>query len=371
MPKSAAVLLLVAAVGCGRDSAGPGGGSGAGPGGGPPPMPVEAVTLAPRPVEQATEFIASLKSRRSTTIQPQVEGFVTRIAVRSGQRVRPGAPLFEIDSGRQQAAVAQLESIRQVRAADVAYARQEADRSKRLFDAGATSRREFDQAETAVRTSEAQLQAVEQQIREQRVELAYYTVTAPVAGIVGDVPIRPGDRVTRSTVLTTLDENDVLEIYVSVPVRQAPDLRLGLPVRIVDEQGGVVAANRVTFIAPSVDETTQSVLAKAALVEGRGRFRADQFVRVRVVWREAPGLTVPVTAVSRISGQQFVFVAVTEQGRTVARQRPVTLGEMVGNDYVVVGGLASGDRLIVSGVQKIGDGAPVAIGAPGAPAKAS
>ena len=361
------VLIALAAVACGRG--GPGGPGG--PGGAMPPMPVETVTLAEKPVEQATEFIATLKSRRSTTIQPQVEGFVTRIAVRSGQRVRTGDVLFEVDSGRQRAAVAQLESMKSMRAADVAYARQEAQRSKTLFDAGAMSQREFEQAETAVRTSEAQLQAVEQQIREQQVELAYYKVTAPAPGIVGDIPIRPGDRVTKSTVLTTVDENDVLEIYVNVPVQQAPRLKLGVPVRIVDDRGQVLATNKVTFISPSVDDTTQSVLAKAALVDGRGAFRADQFVRVQLLWQTAPGLTVPMTAVQRISGQFFVFVVEKQGDMTVARQRPVTLGNMVGNDYVLLAGLKPGDQLIVSGIQKIGDGAPVMVGAPPAPSKAS
>jgi len=335
-------------------------------------MPVEATTLAEAPVEQATEFIATLKSRRSTTIQPQVEGFVTRIAVRSGQRVTAGDVLFEVDSGRQQAAVAMLESMRSMRAADVQYAEQQAQRSKTLFQAGAVSQRDLEQADTAVRTSAAQLQAVDQQIREQQVELAYYKVTAPTGGTVGDVPIRQGDRVTKSTVLTTVDDNDALEFYVSVPVQQAPDLRLGLPLRVIDDQGRMIATNRLTFIAPSVDEATQSVLAKAQLIEGRGQFRADQAVRVRLVWRAAPGLVVPVTAVTRISGQYFVFVADGAGDAVVARQRAVRLGDLIGNNYLVVDGLKAGDRLITSGIQKIGDGAPVRVGAPApAPQKAS
>ena len=338
-------------------------------------MPVDAVVLSNESIEQSTEFIATLKSRRSTTIQPQVEGFVTRIAVHSGERVQAGAVLFEIDSGRQQATVGSLESMRSMRAADVQYAQQQAQRSKTLFEAGAISQRDLEQADTAVRTSAAQLQAVEEQIREQQVELAYYKVTAPSAGTVGDIPIRPGDRVTKTTVLTTVDENDALELYVNVPVNQAPELHLGLPVRIVDDTGQTLATNRVTFIAPSVDDQTQSVLAKAQLVDGRGRFRAEQFVRARIVWRTAPGLVVPVTSVTRVSGQFFVFVVETKGDASVAHQRPVTLGDLVGNHYLVIDGLKPGDQLIVSGIQKIGDGAPVRVSppaaAPAAPQKAS
>src|SRR5687768_6567490 len=109
--------------------------------------------------------------------------------------------------------------------------------------------------------------------------------------------------------LTTVDENDALEVYINVPVQQAPQLTLGLPVRLVDDRGQVLATNKITFISPNVDTATQSVLAKAQVVEGRGQFRSDQFVRARLVWSSAPGLTVPVTAVARINAQFFAFVA--------------------------------------------------------------
>jgi multidrug efflux pump subunit AcrA (membrane-fusion protein) len=86
----------------------------------------------------------------------------------------------------------------------------------------------------------------------------------------------------------------------------------------------------------------------------------QQFVRARIVWRSEPGITVPVTSVTRVSGQYFSFVAEAgPQGGFVARQRPIVVGEMIGNDYVERSGLKPGDRLIVSGIQKIGDGAPV------------
>lgn len=334
-------------------------------------MPVEAVTLQEGPVEQTSEFIATLKSRRSTTIQPQVEGFLTRIAVRSGDQVRQGAVLFEIDSRPQQAGLASLESTRAVRDAELAYATQELERNKTLYAAGAVSQRELAQAETAHRTAAAALQALDEQILQQKTELSYYRVTAPTAGTVGDIPVRQGDRVVQSTVLTTVDENDVLEIYVSVPVQQAPQLREGLPVRIVDDRGQVLATNKITFVSPSV-EPTQTILAKAALVDGRGDFRADQLVRVQIVWRDEPGLKVPLTAVTRINGQYFAYVIEKQGEMTVARQKGVTLGPLVGNDYVVLGGLNAGEQLITGGIQKIRDGAPVMAGGPpsGAPGAA-
>ena len=364
-------FLLLGALAIAACNRNPGGAPGAGPGGpagGPPPMPVETVTLAEKPLERTSEYIASLKSRRSSTIQPQVEGFLTRIAVRSGERVGQGTVLFEVDSGPQQAAVATLESTRAQRDAELSYATQELARTKSLYAAGAVSQRELAQAETASRTAEAALRAVDEQIRQQKTELAYYRVTSPTAGTVGDIPVRPGDRVTKTTVLTTVDENDVLEIYVNVPVQQAADLKLGLPIRIEDDRGNVLATNKITFISPNV-EPTQTVLAKATLVDGRGSFRSDQLVRARIVWRAEPGLSVPLTAVTRINGQYFAYVVEKEGDKTVARQKGVTLGPLTGNDYLVLDGLKPGEQLITAGIQKIRDGAPVMVGGPpaGAP----
>ena len=118
--------------------------------------------------------------------------------------------------------------------------------------------------------------------------------------------------------------------------------------------------------SPTVDTATQSVLAKAQLVDGRGDFRSDQFVRAQVLWSEAPGLTVPVTAVTRVNAQYFAFVVEKGEQGSVAKQKPVQLGGIVGNDYVVQSGLQPGEQLIVGGLQKIRDGAPVMPAPPGA-----
>jgi RND family efflux transporter MFP subunit len=342
-------------------AAGPGG-----PGGPPMAMGVEAVPLALKPIERSTEYVATVKSRRSTTIQPQVEGFITGISARPGQRVGRGTALMTIDAGRQEAAVASLESVRAAREADVQYARQQAERMKKLYEAGAVSQQEYEQAATAVQTTQAQMRAIEAQIREQRVELGYHRVTAPTAGIVGDIPVRVGDRVTRSTMLTTIDENAGLELYINVPVAQATGLKSGLTVRIIDDAGQTITTSTVNFVSPSVDTGTQSVLVKAPLPPN-APFRTDQFVRTTLVWDNQPGLTVPLVAVLRINAQHFVYVVEKGEGGTmVARQRAVRLGPIVGNDYTVVSGLAEGETLIVSGIQKIGDGMPVSVTAPGA-----
>jgi RND family efflux transporter MFP subunit len=238
---------------------------------------------------------------------------------------------------------------------------------KTLLEAGAASRAELEQAQTALATSEAQLKAIEAQIRQQRVGLAYHQVSAPVAGVVGDIPVRVGDSVTRSTALTTIDQSAGLEVYINVPVQEAQSLRVGLPVHLlVDDRGAILSTSKVSFVASSVDPGTQSVLTKAVLDAAHG-LRTEQIVRARIVWTKAPALTVPVVAMNRINGQFFAYVAEPgEGGAVVARQRAVEPGPVVGNDYVVRSGLKPGEKLIVSGVQKIRDGAPVQILSPAA-----
>jgi RND family efflux transporter MFP subunit len=337
-----------------------------------PPMPVEIVSLTLTPVEQTGEYVGVIKSRRSTTIQPQAEGIITRILVTAGDRVTPGTPLFEIDATAQQAGLASLQSVRAARQADAALAAQQAQRAQALLDVGAMSQQELEQAAAARQAAEAQLNAVEEQIRQLQAELAYYRVTAPTGGVVGDIPNRVGDRVTKATELTTIHDNTGLEVYVSVPLQHAASLRTGVPVRLLDEAGQTIATERATFVAPAVDEQTQTVLVKAPVDARGGRFRTDQFVRAQLVFETAPGLKVPVVSASRISGQFFVFVAEPAPGGgLVARQRPVQLGTVIGNDYVVRSGLAAGDRLIASGIQKIGDGSPVMPAPPAPPAGAA
>src|SRR5687767_4795039 len=353
------IFLLFGVVSCGGGEGTPSA-AGGGAAAEMPAMPVEIATLEARPVEQTTEFVGTVKSRRSTDIQPQVEGFITRINAKPGQKVGAGAVLMEIDSRVPQGQIASLESVRAQREIDVTYARQEAERANKLLKAGAASQMDADRAANALKAAEAQLRTVQEQIRTSRTDLSYYRVTSPTAGIVGDIPVREGDRVTKATKLTSVDANAGLEVYINVPVQQATKLHVGLPVRIVDDAGQTIAEEKINFVSPSVDERTQTVLVKTP-VSVPGTLRTDQYVRTYVVWTTQPGLTVPVTAVTRINGQWFAFVAEPGEGGKglVARQRSLELGPVVGNNYTVVSGLKPGEKLITGGIQKIRDGAPV------------
>jgi RND family efflux transporter MFP subunit len=352
----AIVAALAAAAACNRGAPPPQ----QGVAGAPPPAAVKTIDLATAPIEQTSEFIATVRSLQSSTVQPEVDGLVTRIFVKSGDRVRTGTPLVQINAEKQRAAVRSTEANRAGTESDVQYWRQQVKRLESLVQAGAISRQEFEQAQNSLRTAEARLAALDAQVREGNVELQYYTVNAPQSGIVGDIAIRTGDRVTPSTMITTIDSPEGLEAYIQAPLDRSPDLRVGLPVQLLDAEGKVAATNTITFVAPRVDDATQTVLVKSRLREVPPSVRVQQFVRARIVWRSEPGFAIPVTAVTRISGQHFCFVAEpAEKGGFVARQRPVVVGDVVGNDYVVRSGLKAGDKVIVSGIQKVRDGAPV------------
>ncbi len=346
--------IVVAACGGTPQEGGPGG-----PGGAFPPTEVAVRPLEAKPIPQTSEYVATIRSLRSITVQPDVEGVVRRLMVRAGDRVTQGQPLLQIDSSRQQANVTTIESLRAAREADVALAQQQLARARKLFEAGAVSRAELEQAESAAKTTQAQLDSVLLQAKEARVQLDYYQVTAPSAGIVGEVAIREGDRVNPSTAITTIDQAQGLEAYINVPLEQSAALRTGLQVELLDSAGNVIATNPITFVAPRADDATQSVLAKVALGSMPPSVRVMQYLRARIIWSSEPRLTVPLVAVSRISGQYFVFVAESGPQGQVARQKPIMVGDVIGDDYIVNGGLKAGEQVIVSNVQKLADGAPV------------
>lgn len=323
-------------------------------------MPVKVQVAQAAAINDATDYVATVKSRDSAVIMPQVEGQVTRIMVHSGQRVGAGTPLMEIDPLKQQATVKSQESTRAAQQANLSWAKQQYTRAQGLYSAGVISKQDMDQAKTALDAAQAQVESLDAQVREQEVQLHYYRVAAPWSGIVGDIPVHVGDRVTSTTVLTTVDKPGGLEVYVYVPIEHSAQLKMNLPVQVLDSEGKIVATSRVSFISPQVDNTTQTVLVKARIANSNDALRQSQFIRARVVWGTHQNPQVPILAVSRLAGQYFAFVAEPQNGGSyVARQKPLKIGQTVGNDYEVQDGIKPGDKVIVSGTQFLLDGAPV------------
>jgi RND family efflux transporter MFP subunit len=325
----------------------------------PPPMPVSTQTVSLAPVPRMDEYVATVKSRRSASIQPQVDGSLTRILVKSGEKVRAGQVLMIIDPLKQQATVDQQRSAEAQKKATYDYNVLEVERQRKLYQEGVTSKQSLDIEEQAYANSKADWEASQAASVTQRRQLDYYNLTAPFAGVVGDIPVHIGDYVSPQTLLTTVDENTELEAYVYIPTEKASDIRMGLPIEVVTSTGELIESTKVNFISQQVDNAIQGILVKAPIHSSLDKFRNAQLVKARVVWSTAPAPTIPVLSVTRIGGQSFVYVATQDGQGSVAKQRAVTLGDTVGNNYAVQSGLQPGDKVITSGIQFLIDGAPV------------
>lgn len=322
-------------------------------------MPVKVEAVSVRPVPVSDNYVATIKSRRSATIQPQVSGNLTQIFVHSGEHVTAGQRLMEIDPRQQQAIVAQQQATEQQALAVYQYNQKDIARQRSLFSSGITSKQAFQQAEQTYNTSKATYDSDVEARKSAQQQLAYYHIAAPLAGVVGDVPVHVGDYVSPSTMLTTVDDNTQLEAYIYVPADRASRVRVGLSVELTSADGTPITSAKVYFVSPQVDNTLQAILMKAKIDTKPGVLRNEQLVRAVVTWSTAPAPTVPVLAVSSIGGQQFVYVAENKDGHYIAIQKAVQLGDTVGNSYEVKNGLQPGEKVIVSGTQLLVSGAPV------------
>lgn len=395
---------------------------------GPMIMPVETAPAKSGVITNSSDYVASLQSRQSVTLQPRVSGQISAIYVRAGDRVDAGTTVLQIDPREQEAVVdnrlaaaqssaaevdaaradaantrstlRSLQAQRASRLSDVRLNRQEYERFLKLLDEGATSQQVVDQRLNSLQVAQAELEEIEAQIRaqqsaitraeanivrnqrslnqaqaniaEQRAQLNYYSVAAPFSGTIGNIPVKVGDFVSNSTPLLTLNQNQELEVEIAVPIEDAPRLRQGLPVQLLDANSKLLKTGSIFFISPNVNVQNQSVLVKATFENSSGRLRTDQFVRARIIWSRQPnGVLVPVTAISRLAGQNFIFVsepygerckaAAQPQGtqappandQLVASQRPVKLGKIVGNDQEVLSGLQAGDEIVVKGILQL------------------
>jgi RND family efflux transporter MFP subunit len=310
-------------------------------------------------VPSSDSYVATIKSRRSATMQPQVDGNLTKILVRSGDAVKAGAVLMQIDPLKQVATVEAQQAAEQQQMAAYQYNQTDLVRQVQLYKDGIISKQAYDQAMQAFSNSKAALDSATAQTRTQREQLAYYQIRAPFDGIVGDIPVHLGDYVSSSTTLTTVDEDKDLEAYIYLPTERGAQARTGLAVDLLDVSGAVLAHTSLDFVSPEVDNDLQGILAKAPIPKTSQRLRNGQILNARITWSTAQTPTVPVLAVTRIGDQSFLYVAAAQGAGYAAHQVSVKLGEPVGNLYPVLGGLNVGDRVILSGIQFLQEGVPV------------
>jgi multidrug efflux pump subunit AcrA (membrane-fusion protein) len=409
------------------------------------PAPPIAVPLrAPKTatVEDSSDYAATLDSRQAIRVQSRVAGQISAIYVQAGDRVTAGQRLLQIDADEQRAQVASrnaavntamaeidsaqadvanaqdtlqsLQARRESAKANVQLNQEEYKRFQKLYQSGATSKQTLDQRLNAIQTAQAELRQVDADLRAQnsaiarakaqvarnqramqqaqanvaegRAQLRYYSITAPFSGVVGNVPAKIGDVVDATTQLLTVTQNQRLEVQLQIPLERSSALRRGLPVKLLDEQNRPVRTGQISFISPDVNSETQSVLAKAAFANVGDTLRSAQFVRTRVVWSNRPGLLVPTSAISRLGGKDFIFVAKPFQtsgcktiaqgegggpatspakadpNQWVAAQRLIKLGKIVGNEQEVLDGLSGSDRIVTSGILQLQNCLPIAEG---------
>jgi len=351
------ILAGLAATGCQKKPA-------AGDGG--PQMqalPVQTVTVTMAPVAQSSEYVATIKSRRSTQLLPQVSGQLTDIRVHSGDQVKAGQLLMEIDARQQRATVDSLRATEQQKKALDDYDTVEVDRQRKLFDAGVTSRDAYEQAQQAFQNAKADYQSAVEARKAGEQLLGYYAIRAPFDGVVGDIPVHVGDYVSQNqspaTILTTIDDNSHLEAYIYIPTERAGEVHQGLAVNLTDNSGKVLEKTRIDFVSSEVDSTLQGILVKAPVQAGPEGLRNAQIVKADVIWSTKPMAVVPVLAVTRQGEESFVFVVLKQNGMAVAHRTSVVLGDTVGNNYSIASGLNAGDSVIVSATQFLVDGMPV------------
>jgi RND family efflux transporter MFP subunit len=349
------VLLVLAASGCQKKPAAPAAGMQA--------MPVKTMAVTFTPVPQSSDYVAMIKSRRSVMMMPQVSGLLTQIRVQSGDHVKAGQILMEIDPRQQQATVNSLRATERQKKALFDYNTVEMERQRKLFEAGVTSRDAFDQERQAFENTKADYEAAVESRKTQEELLAYYTIRAPFDGMVGDVPVHVGDFVSPlispASVLTTVDEYKDLEAYIMIPTERSTQARLGLEVELSDTNGKVLEKTKIDFLSPQVDSTSQGILAKAPVHATPEMLRNAQIIKARIVWNTTPMAVIPVLAVTRLAGQTFVYLARQENGHFVARQTAVMLGDTIGNTYSISSGLNVGDQVIVSSTQFLVNGMPI------------
>jgi RND family efflux transporter MFP subunit len=322
-------------------------------------MPVQIVAVSLAPVPQSSEYVATIKSRRSATLQPQVEGRLTQINVRSGDHVNAGQVMMAVDPLHQRASVDSQQATERQKKAVFDYSSSQMERQKKLFEAGIISRDVFEQAQQAYNNSKADYESAVASRKTQEEQLAYYTIRAPFNGVVGDIPVHVGDYVTSATMLTTVDENKDLEAYIYVPTERASQIHQGLEVDLTDTDGKLLEKTKIDFLSAQVDSSLQGILVKAPVHFGPEKLRNSQLAKARLIWATTQMAVVPVLAVTRQGGQSFVFVARQQDGHFIASQTPVTLGDTVGNAYSVTSGLNTGDKVIISSTQFLVNNMPV------------
>lgn len=371
-----------------------------------PGMPVQLETLSAERVEESSVFVGSLEAARIIEVLPEASGQIEQMLVEAGQTVSAGQTLMvlkpdqarpkyetalvavEVAIGQRDAALEQIEiakSERDSAQASVDLASSGIARLKMLVDQGAVAEFKLDEgiqkqklaqnqlivAEKQIGTAKLGVQQAETAIRQAQaqaetalVELESKDVVSPISGVVDNLPVKRGDYVSAGqNPVAKVAQTDTLFLNLQVPANRSDQLQSGLSIELIDPTSdALLTAGSVDFVSPTVNNESQTILAKARFLNVDGKLRDGQNVQARLIWETQPGLLIPTTSITRVGGQEFVYLVNDDpypDGKEFVNLVPVELGEIQGNSYQVKGGLESGDRIAVSNILKLRDGVPI------------
>lgn len=322
--------------------------------------PNDVLQLSRSSIEAATPINGDLKPLEEIIVRARVEGDLTGVFAREGQRVARGEILARFDNTTQESDRASAEAERVAAQSDVTNAQWNFDQSQELFKAGAIPERDLRTAEQTLSAARARLAGAEARLKAASRTDADTRVVAPTTGIVSLRSVEPGEHVARGAPLFTVVRNDILELEATVPARLSESVTAGQLVRF--SAAGRQLEGRVARVSPTINPANRSVTIYIQVPNRDGTLKGNTFATGRVIGRTVKdALVIPTAALrqSQQSTQPFVYRIVDD----VVEHAPVTLGvvdEGVGRAEVVQG-LKEGDRIIVGNLGALGAGMRVSI----------
>jgi membrane fusion protein (multidrug efflux system) len=364
-------------------------------GGAPPEVETAAVALAP--VTRQSQFVGTIQAVQQVNLMARVEGFLDAVSFAEGSFLKAGDVAFQIEKDTYQAALDSAQAGLQAANATQAGAQanlKQADltlkRQQELLRTNAVSQATVDQAQAArdaadaqVKQAEAQIAQAQAQVKTAELNLSYTDVATPIAGRVGKAQVTVGNLVSPSSgTLATVVQTDPIRVVFSISDRDylavvkalkpgdqgfAPEGAAEFQPRLTLPDGTEYAeAGKIGFLDNRIDPATGTIAVYAEFPNPHLQLIPGQYVTVTVQTGTAQQLpVVPAAAVQQDQEGAFVFV-LDQENRAVIRR--VTLGERVGTDWSVTAGLANGEIIIVSGIQKISAGMVVSPKPAAAPA---
>ena len=330
-------------------------------------VPVVITTVSKKPMPIVVDAVGTVQSIASVQIKPRMDSQIMKVNVEEGAFVKEGDILFELDGRTLRAQLAQIEAQIRKDQTQVEQAKRDLQRYEELFAKNAGTQVQRDNAGTALKTAEAQLEADQASKASVQTLLSYTEIRAPVSGRIGSIAnkagavVRIGDNTATST-LATINQIDPIYVSFAIPQVILPDLRAAMahgPVKvtaIVDDQkkrSGVMA-----FIENNVDPNTGTVTAKARIDNANELLWPGQFVKVEITLGvEADAMSVPAAAVQL--GPQGPFLYVVKDG--VAELRNVVVKRTQNGESVIGKGIEGGESVVIDGQLRLANGANVSI----------